>query len=155
MTLSSQDDVRLPGGVEVGGRLPSVTLDVTYARVATLVGGTWDVFPGHHDPQYAIQQGNRDIYLNTMVLSGFLDRVVLDWAGPTSFIRRRTMRMSDSVYPGQQLVSEATVLGAQRADDGLLDVRVGVVCSTASGPAVSGEVTVRIRGDKRPVQHDS
>ena len=145
MTLPATNSAKLPGGLRVGDRLPSVTLDVTYARVATLVAGTWDVFPGHHEPKYAVAQGNRDIYLNTMVLSGFMDRVVLDWAGPTAFIRRRTMRMSGSVYPGDQLVSEATVLSVEPADGGDADVCVGVQCSTADGPCIGGEVTVRVQ----------
>ena len=136
-------NVTLPGGLRVGDQLPAVTLDVTYTRVATLVGGTWDVFPGHHEPKYAVAQGNRDIYLNTMVLSGFMDRVVLDWAGPTAFLRRRAMRMSGSVYPGDQLVSEATILSVSAIDDGA-DVSVGVQCSTAAGPCLGGEVTVRV-----------
>jgi hypothetical protein len=135
----------LPGGLRVGDQLPAVTLDVTYARVATLVGGTWDVFPGHHEPKYALAQGNRDIYLNTMVLSGFMDRVVLDWAGPTAFIRRRTMRMSGSVYPGDQLVSQATILSAEAVDGDRCDIRVGVQGSTADGPCIAGEVTVRVQ----------
>lgn len=145
MTQPVAGDVALPGRLRVGDRLPAVTLDVTYVRVATLVGGTWDVFPGHHDPKYAVAQGNRDIYLNTMVLSGFVDRVVLDWAGPTAFIRRRTMRMSDSVYPGDQLVGEATILGVEPLGRGRCHVRLGVECSTAHGPCIAGEVTVRVQ----------
>jgi hypothetical protein len=132
------------GGIAVGDKLPTVVLHIDHARVATLVGGTWDVFPGHHDPAYAKGQGQRDIYLNTMVLSGFLDRVVLDWAGPASFICRRSMRISDSVYPGHRLVGEGTVVGVEPAVDGSLDVRVAVVGSTEDGPSISAETTVRI-----------
>lgn len=142
--MSQTESARLPRGYRVMDRLPAVALEVTYARVATLVAGTWDVFPGHHDPRYASEQGQRDIYLNTMVLAGFFDRVVLDWAGPESFIRKRSMRIVQSVYPGDELTGEATVLCMERAASGLLDVTLDVVCSTASGPCLAGEVIVRV-----------
>ncbi len=36
---------------------------------------TWDYFPGHFDPEYAQRQGHPTIFVNTMHLAGFVDRV--------------------------------------------------------------------------------
>lgn len=147
--MAQTDDVELPLQLGVGDELPSIELEVTYTRVATLVAGTWDVFPGHHDPHYAIDQGQRDIYLNTMVLAGFLDRAVMDWAGPESFIRKRSMRIARSVFPGDRLQSQATIRELN-CEGVSIDVRVDVVCSTASGPCIEGTVDVRIPLEKHP-----
>ena len=57
---------------------------IRYQRVVENAGATWDYFPGHFDPDYAQSQGNPTIYVNTMHLAGFADRVATDWAGPGS-----------------------------------------------------------------------
>jgi hypothetical protein len=129
----------------VGETLPEVRLDVTYATVATVLGATWDTFPGHHDPVFARAQGQQDIYLNTFALAGFLDRIALEWAGPEWFIRRRAMRMTASVYPGDSLVGSGTVTGTGALDDGTPYVTLSLVAATAAaGPCVSSETTITL-----------
>jgi acyl dehydratase len=131
--------------VRVGDPLPEVALRVTYSTVASVLGATWDGFPGHHDPEFARAQGQRDIYLNTFSLSGFLDRVALEWAGPEWFIRRRAMRMTGSVYPGDTLVGSGVVSETGTLDDGTPFVRLSLVASTeAAGPCVSSETTITL-----------
>lgn len=131
--------------VTKGDKLPEVTLEVTYATVATVLGATWDTFPGHHDPEFARAQGQQDIYLNTFALAGFLDRVALQWAGPEWFIRRRALRMTASVYPGDFLVGTGTVTDTGTLDDGTPYLTLQLVASTkASGPCVSSETTITL-----------
>ncbi len=131
-----------PEKVVEGDTLTPVVLDITHARVATLVAGTWDVFPGHHDPAYARAQGQKDIYLNTMMLSGFVDRVALEWAGPSWFLRRRAMHMLGSVFPGDTLTGTGTVTAVSRGSDGLTEVVVTVQAVTEAGPAIAAEITL-------------
>jgi acyl dehydratase len=132
-----------PSAIAVGDHLSPIVLEVTYGRVATLVAATWDPFPGHHDPAFAKAQGQKDIYLNTMMLSGFVDRVALEWSGPTWFLRRRAMRMLGSVYPGDVLTGTGTVKTVSANPDGTVDVVVGVTGSTAAGPCITAEITLR------------
>ena len=142
MTTTTALDVT---AVQPGFELPRVELEVTYLTVASILGATWDGFPGHHDPQFAKAQGQQDIYLNTFALSGFLDRVALDWAGPEWFIRRRALRMTASVYPGDTLVGTGTVTEVGRLDDGTPFVTLALVGSTAaSGPCVSADTTITL-----------
>ncbi|QCP50382.1 hypothetical protein FAZ95_15115 [Trinickia violacea] len=95
-----------------GLELPQITLTVTYQKVAMTPLATWDLFPGHCDPYYAQRQGQKSIYLNTVVLQGFADRVATDWAGPAAFIARRKMVMKASVYPGDVLTGSGRVVSA-------------------------------------------
>lgn len=87
---------------------------VTFEKVVMTPMATWDLFPGHCDPFYAQQQGQKSIYLNTITLQGFADRVVTDWAGPHAFIARRRMVMKASVYAGDELVGSGQVLANKR-----------------------------------------
>jgi acyl dehydratase len=96
--------------VEEGTALPRVEDEITYRRVIMNPATTWDYFPGHHDPEYARSQGQPTIYINTMHFLGFIDRLATDWGGPRSFIARRKMSMQHSIYAGDTMVGEGTVV---------------------------------------------
>lgn len=128
--------------ISEGEDIPSLVLPVTYTKVVGLVAGTRDFFAGHHDPEYARGQGQRTIYANTMFLHGFLDRLVLEWAGPSWFIRRRLMKMETSVYAGDTLTGTGAVSKKWHEDDGTQVIEVAVQASTDDGRCVSGEVVI-------------
>ena len=90
--------------INVPVELPEVVDQISYQRVVENAGATWDYFPGHFDPVYAQSQGNPTIYVNTMHLAGFADRVATDWAGPGSRVVRRSMRLAGSVYAGDTMI---------------------------------------------------
>jgi len=124
--------------VQENEALPEVRLEVTYKRVIQDAAATLDYFPGHHDPEYAQAQGQKTVYLNTMCLQGFIDRVVTDWAGPHTFIFKRKMTMARSVYAGDTMYGKGRVL-KKYAQDGrhLVDIEIEVgnesgVCCPAS-----------------------
>jgi acyl dehydratase len=130
--------------VEVGTAVPAQTLPITYETVAGIIEATGDHFPGHHDPEYARAQGNDSIYLNTMFVAGFFDRVVTDWAGPTAFIRRRRFRMMRSVCPGELLTGQGTVTGKGVDARGFRTVDVEIRLDTEKGPYCAGQITLTL-----------
>ncbi|HET9876813.1 MAG TPA: MaoC/PaaZ C-terminal domain-containing protein [Mycobacterium sp.] len=95
--------------------LPEVVDEIAYQRVVMNVAATWDYFPGHYDPAYAESQGHRTIFVNTMHLAGFADRVATDWAGPYSRVLRRKMTLAGSIYAGDTMVGRGRVV-AKRCD---------------------------------------
>jgi acyl dehydratase len=126
-----------------GDQLPTVEEFVSYRRVIMTPGATGDYFPGHHDPEYARAQGQPTIYLNTMHIMGFIDRIVTDWAGPATFLVRRRVRLRHSLYADDTLVGEGDVIATRREDaDGrvrhLIDLELsvgnqhGTCCASAS-----------------------
>ena len=94
--------------------LPGVTDHISYQRVVENTGATWDYFPGHFDPNYAQAQGNPTIYVNTMHLAGFADRVATDWAGPRSRVVRRSMRLVGPVYAGDTMIGRGRAVAKRR-----------------------------------------
>jgi acyl dehydratase len=96
--------------VEVGDELPRVEDTITYRRVIMNPATTWDYFPGHHDPEYARAQGQPTIYVNSMHLMGFVDRLAIEWAGPRSFLARRRIALRRSIYAGDTMVGHGHVV---------------------------------------------
>lgn len=117
--------------ISEGDELPSVEDHLSYRRVIMTPGATWDYFPGHHDPEYARAQGQPTIYLNSMHVMGFVDRLVTDWAGPATFLVRRRVRLHYSLYAGDTAVGAGRVVAKRRVEQAgrvrhLVDFEFGV-----------------------------
>ena len=135
---------RLWSEVKVGDVLPPIELLVEYSRIILNVASTWDYFPGHHNPDYARAQGQPNIYVSTIFFHGFVDRLITDWGGPSSFIRRRRMRMVASVHPGDTMRAEGHVVRHYRDDHGQGLVDLDIHIDTARGLCVPASATVRL-----------
>jgi acyl dehydratase len=100
---------------------------ITVTTLAMDVSGTRDLYPIHHDREFAKRNGARDIFMNTMWYQGLLGRYVTDWGGPESFVRRLGFDMRGTNCPGDTLTVHGTVTrkyvedGRKLAD---LDVRI-------------------------------
>src|SRR5579884_1503715 len=109
--------------------LPQLVDEIDYQRVVMNAGATWDYFPGHFDPGYAQSQGHPTIFVNTMHVAGFADRVATDWAGPRCRVVRRKMTLTGSIYAGDTLVARGRAV-AKRCDTSvdppryLVDLRI-------------------------------
>jgi acyl dehydratase len=110
--------------VSVPMELPEVRDEISYQRVVMNSGSTWDYFPGHFDPNYAADQGQPGIFVNTMHLAGFADRVATEWAGPCSRVVRRKMRLAGSIYAGDTMVGRGRVVA--KPAPGLVDLQIEV-----------------------------
>ena len=89
--------------------IPEVVDEIDYQRVVMNAGATWDYYPGHYDPAYAQSQGHPTIFVNTMHLAGFIDRIATEWAGPYSRVVRRRMSILGSIYAGDSMVGRGRV----------------------------------------------
>jgi len=84
--------------VTVQAQLPEVVDQISYERVVMNAGTTWDYVPWHYDPEYAKGHGHPTIFVNTMHLAGFVDRIATDFAGPYSRVVRRKVSLLGSIY---------------------------------------------------------
>jgi uncharacterized protein len=130
----------LPHEADVVEDLPPISLDVSYRRVCHNAAATWDWFPGHHDPEYARAQGQRTIYLSTLIT---------DWAGSRAVIRRRRIRMDRSIYAGQTATATGAVT-AIRHEGGRRLADVSCVVSSEAGACVPAELTVELAAEEMP-----
>ncbi|MGV0717724.1 MaoC/PaaZ C-terminal domain-containing protein [Mycolicibacterium sp. XJ662] len=134
--------------VVVPTELPEVVDHIDYQRVVMNPGATWDYFPAHYDPEYARRQGHPTIFVNTMHIAGFVDRVVTGWAGPYSRVVRRRVRLLGSIYAGDTMVGRGRVVAKrQGASSGaprlLVDLEV-TVCNQRDEVCCPAEVTLQL-----------
>jgi acyl dehydratase len=127
--------------VAVGVVLPDVVDDITYRRVVMNPGATWDYFPGHYDPEFAHGQGQPTIYANSLYLFGLLDKAAMAWAGPASFLVRRSVRLHLSMYAGDTVTTTGTVTGLR--DGGLVDLAMAVT-NQQGAPCCTADLTLRL-----------
>ena len=107
--------------------LPETVDEINYERVIMNAGTTWDYIPWHFDPEYARNHGHPTIFVNTMHLAGFIDRIATAWAGPYSRVLRRKVTLVGSIYAGDSMVGRGRVIDKRRegARD-LVDLAVAI-----------------------------
>ena len=127
-----------------GEPITRITTEVTLKRVVLDAAATWDYFPGHHNVDYAREQGQKTIYINTMFFQGFIDRVITDWAGPQTRILRRKMTMQRSIYAGDTMFGEGRVTARRVDDDGRHLLEVEIAVGNDDGVACPATATVAL-----------
>ena len=132
--------------VAEGDAIPRIELEVPLKRVILDAASTRDYFPGHHNVEYARQQGQKTIYINTMMFQGFIDRVITDWAGPESRILRRRMTMQQSIYAGDTMYGEGRVVSRRIDEQGRRLVEVTVEVGNQDGVVCPADATVELPG---------
>jgi acyl dehydratase len=111
--------------VHEGDQLGSTTLEVTMRRLMMDVSGTRDLYPIHHDREFAKQNGARDIFVNTMFYEGLFGRLATDWAGPEAFLRKLRFSMNAPNCLGDTITSRGWVVGASVKDGArLVDLEI-------------------------------
>lgn len=122
-----------------------VMLEVTLRRLVHNAGAAWDLFPGHHDRDYAQANGHTDVFANTSLLLAVVDRMVTDWAGPHTQIARRSLTMGLPVHAGDCLQASGVVI-ERRRDGGLYVVDIDTELSTARGRCAHGTTSIVLPG---------
>lgn len=123
--MSVAFETRLWQDVSEGDELSPVTFPVTMRALMIDVAGTRDLYPIHHDREFAKTSGARDIFVNTMFYEGLFGRLATDWAGPEAFLRKLRFSMNGPNCLGDTIRSRGWVV-AKREEDGarLLDLEI-------------------------------
>ena len=118
-TTLNWDDVR------EGDELTVVSFPLTLRNLMIDVSGTRDLYPIHHDREFAKKNGARDIFVNTMFYEGLIGRIVTDWAGPEAFLRKLRFAMKLPNCPGDTITSRGWVTKKYAQDEEhLLDIEI-------------------------------
>jgi acyl dehydratase len=134
------DDVVVPAD------LPETVDAISYERVVMNAGATWDYVPWHFDPQYAESHGHPTIFVNTMHLAGFVDRIATEWAGPYSRVVRRKVKLLGSIYAADSMVGRGRVIGKRRESSCLLvDLEIAIY-NQRDELCCPAEVTLELSG---------
>jgi acyl dehydratase len=123
-----------------GDVLPTFRYDVTATTVVLGALASRDWRPMHHDHDFAVHRnGTKDIFLNTPNQAAWFERYLTDWTGPKGRLGRMTFRMKGSVFPGDTMQLDGTVVDVEVDAAGCtwvdLDVSLtvdGTVCTTCA-----------------------
>ncbi len=131
--------------VSEGARLQPLEFGpITMTTQVMDASGTRDLYPIHHDREFAKANGARDIFLNTMWYQGLLGRFVNEWGGPESFIRKLSFDMRDTNCPGDTLTVRGSVTRKYEQDgQKLVDLDVRIDNQNASD-TVTARITLEL-----------
>ena len=127
--------------VAEGDELPVETREITRTTIIATAIATRDFTPVHHDHEAAQKEGAKDIFLNILSTGGFVGKYLTDWSGPQGQLKKMTIKLGATVFPGDTLTSGGKI--AQKYSEGdehLVDVDFNL--SVAMGPHAWGTATM-------------
>jgi uncharacterized OB-fold protein len=103
------DDLVLPTWRPAEGTLPDRVIDVTPTFVVSSALATRDFYNVHHDRDFAVKAGSKDIFINILTTTGLVQRYVSAWA-PDAVVRAVSIRLGVPCYAGDTLTMDGQVL---------------------------------------------
>jgi uncharacterized OB-fold protein/acyl dehydratase len=144
--LRVDDELTLPAWRPVIGgdrpsRLPEMTVDATTTFVVASALATRDFTKVHHDRDFAVASGSKDIFVNILTTTGLVERYVSAWAGPQAIFRSIAIRLGAPCYAGDTLRFSGHV--ARRSGE---QYTVAVTGRCGLGDHVTATVVVDVAG---------
>jgi acyl dehydratase len=128
--------------VAIGEALPTLRMPITVTRCVYLASATRDFSPQHSNGAYARERSRtREVFVNTPFTLGMVGRLLTEWAGPASTIRRIGVALRGAVCAGDDMIVTGTVTG-KRVEGAAHVVDVAVTIATQDGPVTPGTATV-------------
>jgi MaoC like domain len=84
--------------VEVGTKLPEMSLYGDPTFIVSTAIATRDYQDVHHDRDKAQAKGSKDIFVNILTDTGLVQRYITDWAGPKAVIKSISLRLGVPWY---------------------------------------------------------
>jgi len=126
-----------------GDELPVATREITRTTIVATAIATRDFTPVHHDHEAAQREGAKDIFLNILSTGGFVGKYLTDWSGPEGELKKITIRLGATVFPGDTLTSTGKIAKKYtEGDQHLVDVDFNL--SVAMGPHAWGTATMAL-----------
>ncbi len=126
-----------------GDELPVSTREITRTTIVATAIATRDFTPVHHDHEVAQRDGAKDIFLNILSTGGFIGKYLTDWSGPEGGLKKISINLGATVFPGDTLTSNGKI--AKKYVEGgehLVDVNFSL--SVAIGPHAWGTATMTL-----------
>ncbi|MFS3126950.1 MaoC family dehydratase [Nocardioides sp. Bht2] len=125
--------------VTVGEQIAELPIPLTRTMIVATAIASRDYQDVHHDPALAVERGSKDIFMNILASNGFVEKYVVEWAGPGAVVKKIKVRLGAPNYPGDTM----TMTGSVTAVEGRR-VTVEVKGMNSYGPHASGFVVVEL-----------
>lgn len=142
--IKVDDDLTLPAWRPAESvELPPLTVDVSTTFVIASALATRDFTEVHHDRDFAVASGSKDIFVNILTTTGLVQRFVSGWAGPQAIFRSISIRLGAPCYAGDTLTFSGEVTEHTRAE-GADQYEVAVTGTCSLGDHVASTVRVDV-----------
>lgn len=127
--------------IKEGDELPVQTREITATTIVSTAIASRDFQDVHHDYAAARSKGVKDIFLNILSTGGLVGKYLTDWSGPEGELKKITIRLGATVFPGDTLTSTGKITKKYtEGDQHLVDVDFNL--SVAMGPHAWGTATM-------------
>ncbi|MGA8258156.1 MAG: MaoC family dehydratase [Nocardioides sp.] len=123
----------------VGATIPEWSVPLTPTLIVSTAIATRDFQDVHHDRDLAQSHGSKDIFMNILTSTGFVERFVTDWAGPDTDVKGIAIRLGAPAYPYDTLTFSGEVTAIE---DGV--ATIAVTGAVSLGSHVTGTVKVAV-----------
>jgi len=127
--------------VEVGTKLPELSLYGDPTFIVSTAIATRDYQDVHHDRDKAQAKGSKDIFVNILTDTGLVQRYVTDWAGPNAIIKSISLRLGVPWYAYDTVTFAGEVVGVEGDM-----ISLKVIGSNSLGDHVIATATLAIGG---------
>jgi len=129
--------------IKEGDELPVQAREITATTIVSTAIASRDFQDVHHDYAAARSKGVKDIFLNILSTGGFVGKYLTDWSGPEGELKKITIRLGATVFPGDTLTSTGKITKKYtEGDQHLVDVDFNL--SVAMGPHAWGTATMAL-----------
>ena len=129
----------------VGTQLPAWELPLTPTLIVSTAIATRDFQDVHHDRDLAQGHGSKDIFMNILTTTGYVQRYVGEWArdvvGPDFRITSCGLRLGAPAYPYDTMTFSGTVV-ENAADAPAGTITIDVLGLVSLGNHVNAKVTL-------------
>lgn len=152
--------------VTEGEELPAFDYELSLVRLVAFVRATGLYDYVHHDAAYARAVGAKDAFISTTQVGGLFTRLITDWSGPASLVRKLTFSMTAQCLRDDVLIVSGRVGRKYRGDDGaylvdLVDLniatpeapRAATATATIEMPSTSGRMPAVARSREAPAEN--
>jgi len=110
--------------IKEGEALTEQAISVSTSRIVASSIAARDFHPLHHNREFARQQGHPDIFLNSLVSGGMVQRFVTEWAGPGARVTSMATRLGVPQYAEDRLMLSGRVTARASDAGGWIEVTV-------------------------------
>jgi len=129
--------------IKEGDELPVQARDITATTIVSTAIASRDFQDVHHDYAAARSKGVKDIFLNILSTGGLVGKYLTDWSGPEGELKKITIRLGATVFPGDTLTNTGKIARKYtEGDQHLVDVDFNL--SVAMGPHAWGTATMAL-----------
>lgn len=127
--------------VRVNQELPAIRVPVTITSTMATALATRDYQPVHHDLEHARAMGSESVFTNTYATAGYLERLVMQWAGAGAFLKSLKLRLGVPNYAGDEMLLTGKVTAIDLATR---QVTVAATGRNSRGDHVTAELVVKL-----------